>query len=110
MLWLGERALRSRRGDLERVALAHVGERLADALAERERDTVRMIDEQTHRRAAHDLGEQDLDIGLAGCEPGLDICLDGAHLNLLRPQKKWASAHFRYDIRPEAGAKAVRRV
>src|ERR687894_199218 len=88
VLWLGERAPGPGRGDLECVALAHLGQRLRDELAEPERDALRMIDEQTHRRAAHDLCEQDLDIGLAGCEPGLDICLNGAHLNLLTATKK----------------------
>src|ERR1700712_2592236 len=46
VVWLGQGTLRAWRGDLERVRLAHAGEVLGDPLAERERDTVGMIDEQ----------------------------------------------------------------
>ena len=38
VVWLGERAAAGRRGDLERVLLAHGGEVLGHALAELERD------------------------------------------------------------------------
>ena len=82
---LGERALRARRGDLERVALAHLRQELRDALAQLERDALGMVDEQTHELAAHHLGEQHLDVGLGCRQPAFDLGLyraahDGLHL------------------------------
>ena len=77
---LGERALRPRRGHLERVGLAHAGQVLGHALAEGERDPVGVIDEQPHHRAVDDLGEKNLDRGLDVRELLLDVGLDrGAH-------------------------------
>jgi len=72
---LGERTLRPRRGHLERVALAHLRQELRDALAQFERDTLGMVDEQPHELAAHDLGEQHLDIGLGRRQPAFDLAL-----------------------------------
>ncbi len=69
---LGERALGARRGNLERIALAQVGEQRGDALAKRERDAVGMVDEHAQRGVGavrcQRLGEQNLDVGLAGRE------------------------------------------
>ncbi len=61
---LGQRTLAAWRGDLERVALAQVVQLGGHALAHRERDAVRVIDENAQAAAAEDLGEQHLDIGL----------------------------------------------
>ena len=62
--WSGLVSGRSRpgRGDLERVALADLGQQVGDALAEGERDAVGMIDEEAHVWPPSDLGEQHLDI------------------------------------------------
>ena len=72
---LGQRTVDARRGDLERVALADRRELVRDALAELERDAVGMVDEQA-QRVAGDLGEQHLDVRLAGRELGFDLGLD----------------------------------
>src|SRR5215218_2815511 len=58
---LAERALQSRRGDLEGVALAELGELVGDPLAQLERDAAGMVDEQAQGVAADDLCEQHLD-------------------------------------------------
>ena len=76
---LGQRALDAGRGDLQRVALAQVVEQQRDALAQRQRDAVGMVDEHAQRAAAEHLGEQHLDVGLAVRETPLDICLHGCH-------------------------------
>src|SRR6202022_1244474 len=79
---LRQRALATGRGDLERVALAQVAEQHRHAFAQRERDAVGVIDEHAQAAAADDLGEQDLDIGLAARQPRLDIRLHCCHDNL----------------------------
>src|SRR3954471_959504 len=76
MVWLGQGAAWARRGDLERVLLAHGGEVVGHALAKLERDTLGMIDEQPDLVAVDDLGEKDLDLGLDGRELLLDVGLD----------------------------------
>src|SRR5215210_2465807 len=55
VLGLGERALRPRRRDLERVLLADLAEVLRHALAEVERDALGVVDEQADAVAADDL-------------------------------------------------------
>ena len=85
---LGQRALGARRGDLERVALAQVGQRSVTRSHSCERDAVGVVDEHAQRAAAEHLGEQHLDVGLARREPLLDICLYGVSSNLLLYAKK----------------------
>jgi hypothetical protein len=65
-----------RGGDLERVALADLGQVVRDLLAQRERDPVGMVDVEADR-VAHDLREQQFDLGLSRGEPLLDLFLDG---------------------------------
>ena len=77
---LGERAVRARRGDLERVALTDLRQLVRDALAERERHALGVIDEEADGVATDELGEQHLDIRLARRERCLDLGLDAAHL------------------------------
>ena len=94
---LGERPLGARRGDLQRVALAHLGQQLGDALAQLERDALRMVDEQAHELAAHHLGEQHLDLGLGVCQPGLDVGLYRAHDSSLSNKKAGERPLSRHD-------------
>ena len=81
VLGLGQRPLGPGRGDLERVLLAHGGEVPGDALAQVERDAGGVVDEEPDELAAHDLGEQNLDVGLRLCKAGLDVGLDRAHVH-----------------------------
>jgi hypothetical protein len=53
---LGQRTLDARRGDLQRVALAQVGERQRDPLAKLQRDAFGMVDEHAQRATAENLG------------------------------------------------------
>ena len=68
---LGQRTLAARRGDLQRVALAQLAQQRGDALAERERDAVGVVDEHAQAAAAEYLGEQHLDVGLAAARAAL---------------------------------------
>ena len=47
-----------------------------------------MIDEETQRVAADDLGQQHFDVGLGHGEPCLDVGLDAAHLSSFPDNKK----------------------
>src|SRR5664279_2179859 len=76
---LGQRALGPRRGDLQRVALAQVGQRQRHAFAQLERHAVGVVDEHTQRAATENLGEQHLDIGVAERQAPFDICLNWCH-------------------------------
>src|SRR5215213_5184183 len=91
---LGQRALGARRGHLEPVALAHLGQQLGDALAQRERDALRVVDEEAHELAADDLREQHLHLRLRRCQPGLDVGLYRAHLSLVLQQKSGRAPAF----------------
>src|SRR5215207_5728336 len=71
MLGLAQRALDAGAGNLERVLLADLGKVVGHALAEGERDALRVIDEQANEIAPHDLGEQDLDFRLHLGKAGL---------------------------------------
>ena len=108
---LGQRTLGPGRGDLERVPLADLGQRVRDALAELERDALGMVDEQAHRAAAEHLGEQHLDVRLALGELALDLVLDGVLINPPPVNNEKAGerplpVHHR---RTAAGTEAVRR-
>ena len=96
--WSGlrQRALDARRGDLERVALAHLGQRVGDALAELERDAVGMVDEDAQRVPPTTSASSTSTSRLALGEPALDLVLEcRLRSRVLTKQKKWASAHFR---------------
>ena len=75
MVGLGQRALGARRGDLQRVALADLRQRVGDALAQRERDAVGMVDEQPHRVPPRTSASSTSTPGSLG-ELGLDLGLD----------------------------------
>ncbi len=75
VLRLGQRAVLSRGGHLERVAVAVVGQVRGHALAQVERHALGMIDEQTQRGGCDDLGKQQLDVRFARGEPALDLGL-----------------------------------
>src|SRR5215212_10208327 len=92
---LGQRALGARRGHLEPVALAHLGQQLGDALAQLERDALRMVDEEAHELAADDLREQHLHLRLRLCQPGLDVGLYRAHMSLVLQQKSGRAPAFK---------------
>jgi len=77
VLRLGQRALRPRARDLERVLLADLGELMRDPLAEVERDALRMVDEEANGSTVDDLGGEDLHLGLGGRESRLDLLLYG---------------------------------
>jgi hypothetical protein len=64
---------------------------VGDALAEIERDAVRMVDEEANEVASDDLGEQDLDIRLHLCQAGLDLGLDLAHVTSFFNKKAGSS-------------------
>ena len=96
---LGQRALAAGRGDLQRVALAQIAELQRDALAQRERHAIGVVDEHAQAPAAEDLGEQHLDVGLAERETPFDIRLYGCHQLAPLRKKKRACAHFRYCCR-----------
>src|SRR3954462_7295009 len=64
---------------------------LGDALAQLERDAVRMVDEEANEIASDDLGEQDLDIRLHLCQAGLDLGLDLAHVTSFFNKKAGSS-------------------
>src|SRR4051794_26972254 len=59
---LGERALRTRRGDLEPRLHQHVAQVARHALAQFEVDAARPVDHQPHRGGGHGLEQQDLDV------------------------------------------------
>ena len=99
---LGQGARAARRGDLERVLLADLGQEVGDALAQVERDAVRVVDEQAQRVTADDLREEHLDIGRRLRETCLDICLQSAHRSSFLTTKKRASARFQLH-RPGTG-------
>ena len=85
------------RGDLERVALAQVGQLLRHALAQLERDAVGMVDEHAQAAAAENLGEQHLDVGLAERRAVVSISAWMGVIEICSfTQKKRACAHFRY--------------
>src|SRR4051794_32013600 len=60
---------------LERIPLAPLGQVMRDALAEVQRDALRVIDEKANEIASYDLGEQHLDFGLRLCKAGFDLGL-----------------------------------
>src|SRR3954468_10145247 len=64
VLGLRERTLPTGRGHFQCVLLAQFRKVMSDPLAEVERDTLRMIDEEADEVASDDFGEQDLDFGL----------------------------------------------
>src|SRR5581483_11521680 len=75
VLRLGQGAVLPRGGHLERVAVAVLGEQARDALAQRQRDAVGVIDEQSQDPGGDDLGQKDLDVRLARGESALDLGL-----------------------------------
>src|ERR1039458_521919 len=85
---LGQGALATRRGDLERVALALIGEERRDTLAYGEGDAVGMVDVHAQAPSTEDLSEQHLDVGLALGQTAFDIGLKGGHLNRSSGEKK----------------------
>jgi hypothetical protein len=107
VLGLGERALGTGRGDLERVLLAHRREVPGDPLAELERDAAGVVDEQADEGAPDDLGEQYLDLGLRLGETGLDVGLDRAHVHLHSFMKKAGERPLSETCDPVAATKAV---
>src|SRR5689334_22785243 len=64
---------------------------IGDALAQIERDAVRMVDEQANEVSSDDLREQDLDIRLHLCQVGLNIGLDLAHVTSFFNKKAGSS-------------------
>src|SRR3954447_10833561 len=91
VLGLGERALRAGARDLERVLLADVRQMVGDALAEIQRDALRMVDEEAHEITSDHLGEQDLNLGFRLCQVGLDVGLDVAHVTSSSNKKAGSS-------------------
>ena len=68
------------------------------ALAERQVDAVRMVDEEPHALRPDLLREQHLDLRLDGGETALDVLLDlagGLHLD---EKKVGCEAHLRCDL------------
>jgi hypothetical protein len=90
-----KRTLDARRRDLEGVAVAQLRELVGDALAQRERHAVGMVDEDAQRVPAQHLCEQHLHLRLGRGEAALDIRLQAAHPSLLLTTKKRASARLR---------------
>src|ERR1700722_17800072 len=82
VLRLGQRAILTGRGDLQRVALAVVAEVPGDPLAERQRHAVRVVDEDAQDGALH-LREQQLNLRLEAGQSGFDFGLGCTH-DLLR--------------------------
>src|SRR5947209_2051544 len=88
MLGPGQGPVLARRRDLQRVTVAVFGELPGHALAQLERDPVRMVDEQPQGPATDDLRKQHLDSGIAGGEPRLDLILQCTHGVLRRISHK----------------------
>src|ERR1044072_6569476 len=91
VLGLAQGTLGARARDLERVLLADVRQLLGHALAEVERDPLRMIDEEADEVASYDLVEQDLNLRCRLCQTGLDIGLDIAHVTSSSNKKAGSS-------------------
>src|SRR5579875_1726638 len=76
VMGLGQRSVLARRGDLERGVLGQVAQVQRYALAQAQRDALRVVGEQPQGRPG-DLDEQHLDLRLDGRESILDVCLKG---------------------------------
>src|SRR5919201_4349317 len=75
VLRLGERSLGTGRRNLQRVVHEQIAQMTRDPLAERQVDSVRMVDEHPHLSWGDLLHEQHVDVGLNACEPLLDVLL-----------------------------------
>ena len=78
--------LRPGRGDLERVVVQELTQVVSDALAERQVDALRVVDEQPQPAGARRLYEQHFDVRLDARQALLNISLRSRHLD----QKKVA--------------------
>ena len=75
MLGLGERAIGAGRRDLERPVLEQVAKQAGDALAERDVDPARAIDDEPQALGGGPLEREQLDVRLLSEQPVLDLLL-----------------------------------
>ena len=88
---LGQRALGTGRGDLERVLGEQVAKLPRHALAELERDAVGVVDEQPQALGADALASEQLDLRERSREPGLYFGLELVCELLIWSKKRWAA-------------------